>query len=107
MALAWTLWMRADLYSLPRTEEDTPLGSYWNPVTRSKESSTFDSRESCESAKQTTLSGLRSRQGTYDQGEGTKTTIKVDGDIIVMISQFKEGKGSEQKIQLFCLDKDP
>jgi len=100
--------MRTDLYVLPRTQEDTPLGSYWNPVTRSKESSTFDSIESCESAKQTTLSGLRSRQGTYDQGEGKKTTIMVDGDIIVMISQFTNGKGdSEQKIQLFCLDKDP
>lgn len=99
--------MRTDIYVIPRAQEDTPLGPYWNPAGRSKESSTFDSSARCESAKQTTLAQFRSRQGTYEKAEG-KTIIKVEGEIIVMIAQFKDGKGnSEQKIQLFCLDKDP
>ena len=99
--------MRTDIYEFPRAQEDTPLGPYWDPAGRSKASSTFDSKVGCESAKQTTLARFRSRQGTYEKAE-SKTTIKVDGDIIIMISQFKDGKGnSEQKIQLFCFDKDP
>jgi hypothetical protein len=95
------------MYSIPRAQQDTPLGPYWEPAGRSKASSTFDSKVRCESAKQTTLAQFRSRQGTYEKAEG-KTIIKVEGEIIGMIAQFKDGKGdSEQEIQLFCLDKDP
>jgi hypothetical protein len=104
---SWTLWMKTEMFTLDSAEKKTPLDTFWNPAGKSKESSSFSTKAQCESQRKSTIEKFRALQGTKDVADG-KRIIRVQGEMIFLIAQHKDGKGdSEQHIELLCRNDDP
>ena len=105
---SWTLWMKTEMSTLDGEGGKTPVDTYWNPAGKTKESSIFGTKAQCESARSATITKFRTIEGMRDVAEGKRTTIKVQGETIILVAQYKDGKrDSEQKIELLCRNEDP
>jgi hypothetical protein len=105
-AESWTLWMKTELFALESTGEKLHVGTFWKPAGKTKESSSFNSKTECESQRNSTIAKIRSLQGTKDVTDKERTTIRVQGETIIWISQFKDGK-VEQNMEFQCRYQDP
>jgi len=88
-------------------DKKTLVNTFWEHAGKTKESSSFGTKPQCESSRNSTIGKLRAIQGVTDMPD-KKITIRVQGEIITLITQYNDGKGdSEQNIELLCRNEDP
>lgn len=103
-AETWTLWAKTQLFGFDSGGKKTRIDWFSNPAAETKESSSFSNQANCEAQRKSILQKFRDVQGKIEMPDGKRTmTIKVDGEIISMITEFHDGKGnSHQNIELLC-----
>jgi hypothetical protein len=103
-AETWTLWAKTQLFGFDSGGKKTRIDWFSNPAAETKESSSFSNQANCEAQRKSILQKFRDVQGKIEMPDDKRTvTIKVDGEIISMITEFHDGKGnSHQNIELLC-----
>jgi hypothetical protein len=103
-AETWTLWAKTQLFGFDSGGKKTWIDWFSNPAAETKESSSFSNQANCETQRKSILQKFRDVQGKIEMPDDNRTvTIKVDGEIISMITEFHDGKGnSHQNIELLC-----
>ena len=103
-AETWTLWAKTQLFGFDSGGKKTRIDWFSNPAAETKESSSFSNQANCEAQRKSILQKFRDVQGKIEMPDGKRTMIiKVDGEIISMITEFHDGSGnSHQNIELVC-----
>ena len=102
-AETWTLWAKTQLFGFDSGGKKTRIDWFSNPAAETKESSSFTNKANCEAQRKSILQKFRDVQGKIEMPDKRTVTINVDGEIISMITEFRDGKGnSHQNIELLC-----
>jgi len=108
-AETWTLWAKTEMFSLDGAGNKSRIDSFWRPAGKTRESSSFSNKAMCEAESDSLIQKFRAAQGKKEMPDDNRTvTIKVEGERISMITEFRVGNGnSHQNIELICRDDEP
>jgi len=108
-AETWTLWAKTEMFSLDGAGNKSRIDSFWRPAGKTRESSSFSNKAMCEAERDSLIQKFRAAQGKKEMPDDNRTvTIKVEGERISMITEFRVGNGnSHQNIERICRDDEP
>ena len=103
-AETWTLLAKTQMFGLDSAGGKTRNDWFLNPAGKTKQSSSFNNKAMCEAQRNSLIQKFRDVQGKIEMPDDKRTvTIKVENEIITMITEFRDGKGnSHQNIELLC-----
>ena len=103
-AETWLLWAKTQLFGLDSAGKKTRIDWFSNPAAETNEKSSFSSKALCEAQRNSLIQKFRDVQGKIEMPDDKRIVkIKVEGEIISMVTEFGDGKGnSYQYIELLC-----
>jgi hypothetical protein len=97
-AETWTLWAKTEMFSLDGAGNQSRIDSFWRPAGKTRESSSFSNKAMCEAEKDSLIQKFRAAQGKKEMPDDNRTvTIKVEGERISMITEFRVGNGNSHQ----------